>query len=85
VVQHRGITILLTSIATAPFDLAQWRSQGITPEQLSIIGVKAAVAHRQAYNPIQCASYTLNTLGPCAPDLRVLPFTRVPAGVYPLS
>lgn len=84
VVRHRGITIMLTSVATAPFDLAQWRSQGIAPESLSVINVKAAVAHRQAYEPIQTASYTLNTPGPCAPDLRTLPLRRVRKGVYPL-
>ncbi len=85
VVTHRGVTILLTSKATAPFDLAQWRSQGIQPESLSVIGVKAAVAHRQAYEPIQQASYTLNTAGPCAPDVRTLPYTRVMRPVYPLD
>jgi microcystin degradation protein MlrC len=85
VVTHGGVTILLTSKATAPFDLAQWRSQRIQPESLAVIGVKAAVAHRQAYEPIQQASYTLNTAGPCAPDLRALPYTRVMRPVYPLD
>jgi hypothetical protein len=41
VVRHRGITILLTSKKTPPFDLGQWRSQGINPEDLRVIGVKA--------------------------------------------
>jgi microcystin degradation protein MlrC len=85
VVRHGGVTILLTSKPTAPFDLAQWRSQGIAPESLYVIGVKAAVAHRQAYSPIQKASYTLNTVGPCAPDLRQLPYKRVARPVYPLD
>ena len=35
---------------TPPFDLGQWRSQGIAPESLDVIGV-AAVAHRRAYTP----------------------------------
>ena len=43
VVRHRGLTILLTSKRLAPMDLGQWRSQGIDPEKLSVIGVKAAV------------------------------------------
>jgi len=37
-----GVTILLTSNKTPPFDLGQWRSQGIEPEKLSVIAVKAA-------------------------------------------
>src|SRR5207245_2256456 len=42
VVRHNGVSILLTSHPTAPFDLAQWRSQGIAPEALFAIGIKAA-------------------------------------------
>lgn len=85
VVKCKGVTILLTSIPTAPMDLAQWRSQGIPPESFFAINVKAAVAHRQAYNPIAKASYVLNTPGPCAPDLRVLPIKKVRRPVYPLD
>ena len=54
-----GITVLLTSRKTPPFDLGQLRSQGIVPEELSFIGVKAAVAHRRAYHPISAKSYTV--------------------------
>ena len=52
VVKHRGLTILLTSKKLPPFDLGQWRSQGINPEELSMIGIKAAVGHRVAYGKI---------------------------------
>lgn len=47
VVAHGHVTILVTSQATPPFDLGQWRSQGVNPELLEIIGVKAAVGHRR--------------------------------------
>jgi microcystin degradation protein MlrC len=59
-----GLTVLLTSRKTPPFDLGQLRSQGIEPEALSLIGVKAAVAHRRAYDPIAAASFTVETPGP---------------------
>jgi microcystin degradation protein MlrC len=52
VVKHRGLTILLTSKKLPPFDLGQWRSQGVNPEDLTMIGVKAAVGHRVAYGRI---------------------------------
>ena len=52
VVRHAGVTILLTSKKTPPFDLGQLRSQGIEPETLHVIGVKAAVAHCRAYDRI---------------------------------
>jgi microcystin degradation protein MlrC len=74
VVRHAGIIILLTSNKTAPFDLGQWRSQGIDPERLNVIVVKAAVAHRAAYDPIAARSFTVDTPGPCGSDLGRLPY-----------
>jgi microcystin degradation protein MlrC len=85
VVRHRGITILLTSRKTPPFDLGQWRSQGIDPEDFTFIGVKAAVAHRRAYDPIQGASFTLRTRGPCMSDLHALPYTKLRRPIFPLD
>ncbi len=70
VVRHRGITILLTSVKTPPFDLGQWRSQGIEPASLSVIGVKAAVAHRRAYDPIAARMLWVDTPGPCSSELK---------------
>lgn len=83
--QGGSATILLNSIKTAPMDLAQWRSQGINPEDFFVINIKAAVAHRQAYDPIAKASYFVNTPGPCANDVCVLPFRRLKRPVYPLD
>jgi microcystin degradation protein MlrC len=84
-VRHRGITILLTSRKTPPFDLGQWRSQGIAPERFGLIGVKAAVAHRRAYDPITAASFTVATRGPCASDLTTLPYRRLSRPIFPLD
>jgi microcystin degradation protein MlrC len=69
VVRHGGLQILLTSRKTPPFDLGQWQSQGIDPAQLRAIVVKAAVAHRRAYDPITARSFTVDTPGPCRTDL----------------
>jgi microcystin degradation protein MlrC len=85
VVEHDEIRILLTSRKTPPFDLGQLRSQGIEPEKLFAIGVKAAVAHRRAYGPIAKASYTVDTHGPCSSNLRSLPYRNVNRPVYPLD
>ena len=84
VVRHAGITLLLTTRKTPPFDLGQWRSQGIEPERLDLIVVKAAVAHRRAYDRIMRASYTVATPGPCTSDPRRLPYRRLARPVYPL-
>jgi microcystin degradation protein MlrC len=85
VVRHRGLTILLTSRKLAPFDLGQWRSQGIDPEKLSMIGVKAAVGHRVAYGRIASAEFTVNTSGPCTSDIARLPYTKLRRPVFPLD
>lgn len=85
VVRHRGVTILLTSRRMPPFDLGQWRSQGVHPEQLAVIGIKAAVAHRRAYDKIAAASYTVKSRGPCTSDLHALPFRHIRRPIYPLD
>ena len=85
VVKHRGLTILLTSVRLAPMDLGQWRSQGINPEDLTMIGIKAAVGHRRAYDKIASASFTVSTSGPCTSDLSRLPYQRLRRPVFPLD
>jgi microcystin degradation protein MlrC len=85
VVRHAGVTILLTSHKTAPFDLGQWRSQGLHPERFVVVAVKAAVAHRKVYDPIAARHYTVETPGPCASDLRGFPFQNLPRPIYPLD
>lgn len=85
VVRHEGINVLLMSRRTPPLDLAQWRSQGIDPEDLFVIAIKAATEHRRAYLPIVRASYVLDLPGPCAENLGRLPFENVARPIYPLD
>jgi microcystin degradation protein MlrC len=85
VVRANGVTILLTSRKTPPFDLGQLRCQGIEPCSMRVIGVKAAVAHRRAYEPLAAASYTVATPVPCPSDLRRLPYVRLRRPVFPLD
>ena len=80
-----GTSILLTSRKTPPFDLGQLRSQGIVPENLAFIGVKAAVAHRRAYDRIAGRSYWVRTPGPCPSDLTTLPYRRIRRPIFPLD
>lgn len=82
---HHSITILLTSTKTPPFDLGQWRSQGLEPKQFSVIGVKAAIAHRRAYDTIATRMLWVDTPGPCSSNLRSLPFQKVKRPLFPLD
>lgn len=74
VVRHGGVTILLTTHKTPPFDLGQWRSQGVDPAKLDAIVVKAAVAHRRGYDPVTARSFWVDTPGPCRSDLSHFPY-----------
>src|SRR5260370_3038976 len=66
VVRHGGLQILLTSRKTPPFDLGQWRSQGIEPEKLAVIGVKAAVAPSPGFYPISAQPFSVWTPRPAS-------------------
>jgi microcystin degradation protein MlrC len=85
VLKSGEVSILVTSRKTPPFDLGQLRSQGIIPESCSLIVVKAAVAHRRAYNPITSASFTVNTVGPCSSDIKSFAFNKVRRPIFPLD
>jgi microcystin degradation protein MlrC len=69
VVACGAVRVLLTSRPTAPWDLGQWRSQGLEPKRARVIGVKAAAAHRLAYQPIAAAWLSVDAPGPCPSDL----------------
>lgn len=84
-VRAGGVHVLLTSRKTPPFDLGQWTSVGLDPRRLRVIGVKAAVAHRRAYEPIARASFTVDTPGPCSSNLRRFPYRRLRRPVCPLD
>lgn len=85
VVRHRGVTLLLTSRKTPPFDLGQWTSQGIDPRRLRLIGVKAAVAHLRAYQGIASRLLWADTPGPCRSDVTKMPYRLLARDVFPLN
>jgi microcystin degradation protein MlrC len=85
VVRTGGITLLLTSRKTPPFDLGQLRSQNLEPGDFRVIGVKAAVAHRRAYDPIAVASYFVDTPGPCTSNLSSLEWRHLRRPIHPLD
>jgi len=84
-IECEGTTILLTSWRTSPSDLGQWRSQGVDPEKFTFIGIKAAVAYRQAYQKIARAHYPVRTPGPCNSDLRSLHYRNIRRPIFPLD
>ena len=85
VARHRGVRVLLTSLKTPPMDLGQLRSQGIEPEGLRMVGIKAAISHKAAYDPILRASFYVDTPGMGSSDLRRFPYRHIPRPILPLD
>ncbi|MFN9417639.1 MAG: MlrC C-terminal domain-containing protein, partial [Pirellula sp.] len=85
IVTHRGVVIFLTSNRTPPMDLGQWRHVGLEPEKFSVLVVKAAVAHRQAYDPIASRQIWVDTPGPCSSNLRSFAYKKTRRPMFPLD
>lgn len=85
VVRCGGIHILLTTHKTPPMDLGQLRSQGMVPEELYMIGIKVAVSHKAAYDPILAASFYVDTPGLGSSDLRRFPYRHLRRPMRPLD
>lgn len=80
-----GVNIVLNTRKTPPFDLAQLRGIGVTPEDQQMIVVKAAVAYRTAYMPIAASVIEMDTAGLCTSNLERFEYTRLPRPVFPLD
>ena len=76
---------MLTTLKTPPMDLGQLRSQGIVPEELYMVGIKAAVSHKAAYDPILRASFYVDTPGLGSSDLRRFTYHHVSRPIAPLD
>ena len=68
---------MLTSIKTPPMDLGQLTSQGINPRDAKLIIIKAAVSHKDAYDPIASQSFYIDSQGLCTSNLKRLPFKKI--------
>lgn len=84
-VRVQGVSVLLTTNRTPPMDLGQWFHVGIDPSNLSVIGVKAAVAHRQAYDPIATQQIWVDSPGPCQSELARFNYQNIRRPIYPLD
>lgn len=77
VIENEQAIVLLTSHKTPPMDLGQLHSQGIQPEAAAFIIVKAAVSHKQAYDPIVKRSFYIDSPGLCTSYLERLPYRHI--------
>lgn len=84
-IQCAGVTVVVSSFKIPPWDLAQLRSQGVIPEKCFMINVKAAAAHKAAYDPIAKASFHVDTPGLATSNLKRLPYKHVRRPIFPLD
>lgn len=77
VVENDQAIVLLSSRKMPPMDLGQFHSQGVRPEDAAYVVIKAAVSHRDAYNPIARASFNVDSAGLCTSNLRRLPYRKL--------
>ncbi len=77
VIENAQARILLTSRKTPPMDLGQLHSQGIRPEDADFVIIKAAVSHKDAYDPIARASHYIDSAGLCTSNLKRLPYRKL--------
>jgi len=85
VLSLNGITVVATERKTPMWNLEQLRSLGIEPTRLRIVVVKAAIAHRAAYDPIATKTIYVVTPGITALDIRALEYKHVRRPVLPLD
>jgi microcystin degradation protein MlrC len=76
--------VLLTSKRMVPFSLHQLYSAGIQPERQRILVVKAAVAFRAAYEPLNGRIIEVDTPGATAVNPARFEWKRVPEGLFGL-
>jgi microcystin degradation protein MlrC len=85
VVDADGITVVLTSLRTMPFDAGQLRSLAIEPAGQRIIVVKSAVAWQAAFGDVARHAIVVDTPGVCASNFGRFAWLHRPQPLYPLE
>ena len=85
VIEASGVTIVLTSLRTMPFDAGQLLSVNIEPADMRIIVAKSAIGWRAAYGSIAKQAITVDSPGIATSNLARLPFKKRPSPLYPLD
>lgn len=79
------LRILVGSRAVYVIDPELFRSQGIEPAEMDIVGVKSPTLFRAAYDEISRAILYLDMPGVCRARFEALPFRRIQRPMFPLD
>lgn len=80
-----SVDVLVVTNPGQMLDLQQFRAFGIDPAAHRIVALKSQQHFRAAFAPIAARVIVCDSGALCSPDLRRLPFHRVPRPIYPLD
>jgi microcystin degradation protein MlrC len=85
VLRVAGVDVLVVTNHGQMLDLQQFRAFGIDPAAHRIVALKSQQHFRAAFAPIAARVIVCDSGALCSPDLRRLPFHRVPRPIFPLD
>lgn len=80
-----GVDVLVVTNSGQMLDLQQFRAFGIDPAARRVVALKSQQHFRAAFAPIAARVIVCDSGALCSPDLRQLPFHRVPRPIFPLN
>jgi microcystin degradation protein MlrC len=85
VLRVAGVDVLVVTNPGQMLDLQQFRAFGINPAAQRVVVLKSQQHFRAAFAPIAAHVIVCDSGALCSPDLRRLPFHRVPRPIFPLD
>jgi microcystin degradation protein MlrC len=79
------IRVVLMGHAAATIDPELYRSVGLEPVEAQVVVVKSPNMFRASYAPIAHEIIMVDAPGASSPNLRALPFTRLPRPLFPFD
>ena len=80
-----GVTVIVTTERTMPFDTLHLRLPGVDPGRTKMITLKCGSAWATAFGEMAVGHAYVDTPGICTSNLERLTFTRLPGPFYPLD
>lgn len=85
VLQAGPASVVVSEYSASNIDPELYRSQGLDPEHYDLVVVKSAGSFRPQYEPFSAKILLVETPGICTPNLRTVPYQRVPRPIHPLD
>ena len=82
--QNDGVSIVVTTIAQQPIDLAFCRTLGLDCAKQRYIAVKSTGHFRSGFEPIAGSIFNVDEPAPFTQDFASLPFHRLGRRVFPM-